>query len=251
MKLTAVLVRHTYGYHQSSVKLKWDEMTKLANLSKGGLSIAIKAVEKRGFFRRGRLSMWHTVPENSSQSEPKEVQEIDNSSNREQKEPENSSNRELDKSLNRELSPLYKKRQSKIVAERKGGSGPFPYQGHPSQSATVPEVERKIDMILSVCGLNRDIPAHLRQCENAAAQLTAVSVEEIKQRYTFTESPNGRWYWYRDDWRGQKGQQPKPREVVETATLKPLVSAKKTAVSAQESAAEKAARIRQMAKGKS
>lgn len=109
-KLTAVLIRLTYGYHRQEVKLKWDEMETLAKISRGGLSIAMKAVEKRGFFRRGRLSMWYV---NSSEFELNKVQELDNSSNSELNEDENSSNSELDKSSNSEPFHSYKENSRK------------------------------------------------------------------------------------------------------------------------------------------
>ena len=109
-KLTAVLVRLTYGYHRQDVKLKWDEMETLAKISRGGLSIAMKAVEKRGFFRRGRLSMWYV---NSSNSELNKVQEVGDSTKSEPIESVNSSGFELDKSTKSEPLHSYKENKDK------------------------------------------------------------------------------------------------------------------------------------------
>lgn len=73
LKLTVVLVRMTYGYHEDSVRLTYDDMVEAANLSRGGLSNAISAIEKRGFFRRGNKSMWYV------NSLPGELNSIDQS----------------------------------------------------------------------------------------------------------------------------------------------------------------------------
>lgn len=59
LKLTAVLIRLTYGYHKESVKMTYDDMMKAANLSRGGVSNAIDDIGKRGFFRRGNKSTWY------------------------------------------------------------------------------------------------------------------------------------------------------------------------------------------------
>jgi len=77
-------------------------------------------------------------------------------------------------------------------------------------------VELRIDAILEVCGMRRAVPAHLRKAETAAVELSSFPPDEIVTRYQHVKNPNGEWYWYRDDWRGAKGQQPKPRDIVET-----------------------------------
>lgn len=72
LKLTAVLIRATYGYHKESVRMTYDEMVTATELSRGGLSNAIDAVVSRGFFKRGNKSMWYT---NSLTSELKSIDE--------------------------------------------------------------------------------------------------------------------------------------------------------------------------------
>jgi hypothetical protein len=59
LKLTAVLVRLTYGYHAEEVKLRYEDMRDAARLSQGGVANAVEAVTRRGFFRRGNKSMWY------------------------------------------------------------------------------------------------------------------------------------------------------------------------------------------------
>lgn len=72
LKLTAVLIRATYGYHKDNVRMTYDEMVTATDLSRGGLSNAIDAVVSRGFFKRGNKSMWYT---NSLTSELKSIDE--------------------------------------------------------------------------------------------------------------------------------------------------------------------------------
>jgi len=119
VKLTMVLVRATFGYHRDEVKMTYDDMQEATNIrGRASITRAINLVEKRGFFVRGRKSMW-TV--NSSIFElnppPEIVHEEDFSSNIELK---NSSNIELDYSSNIELSPLYiNKDLPKVNPEKK------------------------------------------------------------------------------------------------------------------------------------
>lgn len=76
LKLTAVLVRLTYGYHRDEVKLRYVDMETAAHLSRGGVCNAIEAIEKRGFFKRGNKSMWYTnsIPDRLNTTE--ETEEI-------------------------------------------------------------------------------------------------------------------------------------------------------------------------------
>lgn len=113
--------------------------------------------------------------------------------------------------------PSYKvKKESK---EKGKEDNPFPFRPNPVTPAVVPEVERRIDEILAACDFRRGTPAHLNRAENAAAQLQDVTPEEIKARYG-RASPNGLWNWYRDDWRGKKGEPPTPEKIVETIYYK-------------------------------
>lgn len=59
LKLTAVLIRETYGRHQMEIKLTWDDMMSMASIgSRQTVQAAIEAVDNRGFFKRGRRSLW-------------------------------------------------------------------------------------------------------------------------------------------------------------------------------------------------
>ncbi len=73
-RLTAVLVRLTYGYHKQEVKLTYNAMQEATGLSRGGVSNATNAVIERGFFRRGNKSMWFA---DSLLSRPKSTSETD------------------------------------------------------------------------------------------------------------------------------------------------------------------------------
>ena len=99
-----------------------------------------------------------------------------------------------------------------------GGEGEaFPYRPPPGESKhpQSPAAER-LTAILDVCNLRPSVPAHLAMAEAAAAQLDEFDADTIRRRYTHTDSPNGSWYWYRDDWRGRRGDIPRPEQVVET-----------------------------------
>lgn len=74
-------------------------------------------------------------------------------------------------------------------------------------------IDRRIKAILDVCGLQADIPQHRREAENAAVQLDSYNAAHIYARYGRGDTPD--WNWFRDDWRGQKGQLPTPKQVVQ------------------------------------
>lgn len=74
-------------------------------------------------------------------------------------------------------------------------------------------IDQRIKAILDVCGLQADIPQHRREAENAAVQLDSYNAAHIYARYGRGDTPD--WNWFRDDWRGQKGQLPTPKQVVQ------------------------------------
>lgn len=57
-RLTAQLVRETFGCHSDSVKMTWDDMQQATGLSRQSIKRAVELVEYRGFFVRGRQSLW-------------------------------------------------------------------------------------------------------------------------------------------------------------------------------------------------
>lgn len=95
---------------------------------------------------------------------------------------------------------------------------PFGFRSSPVKPALKSPADKRVEAIAEVCGLDLSIPSHLRQCENAAAQLGRYDAEYIRGRYGSLDRgavPAG-WHWYTDDWRGQKGEQPTPKQVVST-----------------------------------
>jgi AraC-like DNA-binding protein len=92
---------------------------------------------------------------------------------------------------------------------------PFPFQPSPVRPAVLSPAEERVQAILAVCGLDPDVPAHVRLAENAAVQLRSYAPGYIVKRYAPNPSPNGDWHWYRDDWRGARGDMPTPAQVVD------------------------------------
>jgi hypothetical protein len=99
---------------------------------------------------------------------------------------------------------------------------PIPKRPKMRQSTTdeTTAVGQRVTTILEVCGLSRDIPRHLSRAENAAVQLDGFAPADIIGRYAPAASPNGSWYWYRDFWKGSKGEMPTPEDIVNTITLR-------------------------------
>jgi hypothetical protein len=109
LKLTAVLVRMTYGYHKSKVRMTYEDMEQAAGISRGSVYNAIERIENRGFFRRGRRSYWMI---NSTKSEPFEV---GNSSESEPKDKPKSTKSELRKSTKSEPLQYNKEKEDKEI----------------------------------------------------------------------------------------------------------------------------------------
>lgn len=75
--------------------------------------------------------------------------------------------------------------------------------------------------ILKVCDLNGQIQAHVSNAEQAAQQLSQFPVEQILARYGRQPPANySGWNWFKHDFRGQKGQPPTPKQVVQTISQK-------------------------------
>lgn len=73
----------------------------------------------------------------------------------------------------------------------------------------------RVQAVVDVCGLDASVPSHRNQAEWAAAQLDAYTAEDIWARYSRQDRPPDDWYWYRDDFRGRKGELPTPKWVIE------------------------------------
>ena len=205
LKLTILLVRRTYGWHQSEAKLKYEDIQEYTGLvSRTSVRNAIKQVEKRGFFKRTGQSNWIAnstesvlfKQPNSTESVPKIVQKV--YSNSTESVPYTyyiNKNKENIKENER----VFKK---------------------PTIRKQTTEADKRLKVILDVCQLNGNIPKIRNSAENIAAQLEDYSCDYLKHRYASGENPNGSWYWYRDDWRGQKGQPPTPDAILKTIDLK-------------------------------
>lgn len=62
LKLTALLIRATYGWHRREVRMTYDEMMEACGIgSRATMATAVKAVDDRGFFDRGTRSRWTAV----------------------------------------------------------------------------------------------------------------------------------------------------------------------------------------------
>jgi hypothetical protein len=104
--------------------------------------------------------------------------------------------------------------------------------------------------IAEVCGLRENIPKHREWCERAASQLHTFSGDYIRARYGEHSPPDEGWYWYTDDWRGQRGDMPSPPQLVETiakrkTSARPAPQANGRSRSRAEEAAVEYAQMRQ------
>src|SRR5690606_19240654 len=85
---------------------------------------------------------------------------------------------------------------------------PFPFKPA-GKNRDVTPADARVAMIIRVCELDVTVPAHMRQAENAAAQLANYSAEVIWARYARPSpgaAPDG-WDWYADDWRGKSAEE--------------------------------------------
>jgi len=220
LKLTMVLVRLTFGYHRTEVRMTYDDMNEATGLSKPAISSAIDRIEERGFFHRGRRSLWLV---NSKKFLQKDFNDSKNSL---LNETGKSKEFLLNEDANSKKSLPYESKNSlpssiKEKKEEKEIDNPFPFQ--PSSKQDLPEhrgpADKRLDAIMAVCGYDPSIDRHLRLAESAAAQLRSYSAGAILDRYRLAETPPEAWYWYRDDWRGRRGQRPTPDGILETISL--------------------------------
>lgn len=229
LKLTMLLVRLTFGYsengrHREEVKLTFDDMCQALNVARGTINRAVQLVEDRGFFRRGRRSTWVLDKKFSLNSAPNKLDDsaetrLKTGAEIVQKLDQNSLETELNQlDDSAEIRPFQsnKEKEKKVESE-----SPFPFR--PSPKKDLPEhrgpADKRTDAIMSVCGYDPTIDRHLRNAESAAAQLRSYSAGAIIDRYRLTDTPPETWYWYRDDWRGRKGQRPTPDGILETISL--------------------------------
>jgi hypothetical protein len=229
LKLTMLLVRLTFGYsengrHREEIKLTFDDMCQALNVARGTINRAVQLVEDRGFFRRGRRSTWVLDKKFSLNSAPNK---LDDSAETRLK-PDTEIVQKLDQnSLETELNQLDDSTEIRLLQSNKEkekkveSESPFPFR--PSPKTDLPEhrgpADKRVDAIMSVCGYDPTIDRHLRNAESAAAQLRSYSAGAIVDRYRLVDTPPETWYWYRDDWRGRKGQRPTPDGILETISL--------------------------------
>lgn len=129
-KLTAVLVRETYGRQSDDTRLTWDMMQELTGMSRASVGRAMDMVEQRGFFFRGRKSTWTATLPNSSMAANSSRGELNDGSNSSSGEPNGSSNSsrgELDDSSRGEPSSIKEKKAPKGAKKKKArASRPTP-----------------------------------------------------------------------------------------------------------------------------
>lgn len=94
-------------------------------------------------------------------------------------------------------------------------SDEFPFEGNPVEPAIKSPADERFEAIISVCGMNSNVPRHRKQAEQATASLSDYSAAYILERY----GPSG--WWYENDWRGQKGEQPTVDALIETIEKAP------------------------------
>lgn len=123
-----------------------------------------------------------------------------------------------------------KSRQKPVIAVSPDPYDPYDPSVDPEEDPPTPrggvhvlsqlDPERPFDnrllAIAEVCGLRENIPKHREWCEQAASQLHTFSGDYIRARYGEHSPPDEGWYWYTDDWRGQRGDMPSPPQLVET-----------------------------------
>lgn len=213
LKLTAVLMRQTYGYHRNEVKMTYDDMMTKANInSRTTISDAIDRIERRGFFVRGRRSMWLiNSPVNGlnqlDESPSTGLNEVDDSPVDGLNEPEKSPLTGLDESPSTGLFQSYKETPN---GEKRKDRPRVLTQLDPERP-----FDARLLAIAEVC--ERDSTIHREDLDQPTAQLSGFEAAYILARYGRNPPPDYQgWQWYRDDFRGQKGQSPEPRQVVAT-----------------------------------
>jgi hypothetical protein len=118
-RLTAVLVRETFGWHRKECRLTWEDMVHKTGMSRGSIAKAMVAVVERGFFLRTWKSNWVV---NSSKNELSTVQEVDESSENELSESSENELFSVDESSNFEP-PSISKEKEPILKKKKINAG--------------------------------------------------------------------------------------------------------------------------------
>lgn len=217
IKLTFILVRLTYGYHRNDVRMTYDDMQAATGIkSRSSIDKAICAIEARGFFARGRRSMWCVNSPKSVLNGSETI--VHNEDFSPKYGPVNSPKSVLKSSPKSGLSSIEVKKE-----EIKKEYNPFPFKGVPENIKKRQQetpAQARVSAILEVCGMSASVPLHVTKAENAAAQINFVSAGYIRDRYSADVPSNGHWQWFSDDWRGQKGQMPTPEAVLETIQKK-------------------------------
>jgi phage replication O-like protein O len=218
-KVVSAVCRLTSGWHRTEAELTFDDFAELTGIkNRGTLSTAVEDALEKGYIERveaGRSFSYSlkTVPSDS----PKIV--LPDTSQSENRTDDQSKNRTKRQSENRTgdspkivPSTIYKEKKEKEKERRPSptpSSEAFPFQNN-GRNKEPTAADKRQQAIIKVCGLDESIPAHIRDAENTTAQLSNYTAEYITDRY----NPGG--WWYVNDWRGQKGQQPTPRAIIET-----------------------------------
>jgi len=226
LKITMALVRATYGVHSERCALTYNDLSAATGMtSRASVSKGVKAVLARGFFAQedGR-SAYTTV----YRAEPKTAQRDDlNSSHSELNDGPNSSHFELNDGPNSshfepktvhilnqnsshfEPSTIYKEKEEK---RRRGGREKTPLPTTAVPDLLLAEMVNALAEVTLLDGhLNFPVLSQL-----ASELIPAYTPDQLRCHYAPGQSPNGHWNWYLHDWRGQRNDTPRPKEIRET-----------------------------------
>lgn len=235
LRITLALVRETYGRHKTACKITYEQLHKMTGMiSESSIKKGLTAVIKRGFFVQGEKRGEWLINENPTlrvdtppTEEANPTPSVDELSTRSVENTQGVDNDStLDVGENTTLSvglPSIERKKEERKGDPPTPTPPvdsIPFKPSPNKSKHPPgAAQERINVILDVCGLDGDIPAHRHKADEAAAQLAKYAPDYIRRRYEYTEHPNGTWQWYRDDWRGRKRQKPTTADVVDTISM--------------------------------
>lgn len=217
-------------------RISYGKLERMTGLSYQGIVNVMDTLAEKGYVTKGKTRGRNEWAVNSvDNSMPKTVNSVDytddqtvNSVDYQQStqliETVNSVDR--DSQLSRPHINKTNKQNRKKEKKFKKSDSPFPFKPVPETvqrqklaRGEATSVEERISAIAEVCGLDLDLPPVRSKVETAAAQLRKYDADYIRHRYSFNTQPNGSWHWARDFWKGQKGQMPTLKDVIETIAL--------------------------------
>lgn len=239
-KVICAIARQTWGWANGAewVTLSQKDIADLTGISspntiKAAIDEALAYIIQEPAGSQGYKYSMKPIPETASKNDRVEPETVSNSDTSNFDTP-SKNDREPYQNLTPTLSnfdtPSYKRNKKEKERKEKEPPNPppgnaFPFKAAPTSLHESP-ADARVAAVLEVCDLLATIPNHLTRAENAAAQIRDVSAGYIRDRYGRNATPNGSWHWYRDDFRGRRGESPKPENVVETISLRPPIKTK-------------------------